>query len=407
MRLLIIVNVFDPDRGGGAAVFSDMCYALAERGHEVTVRCAYPYYPEWSDKSGQNGLRVHRYRKNDAQIERYGLYIPSNPNSLVQRLVYEGSFFLSLLRGLPRGRGYDAVMVYCPLIGSVAYAAVHRFVFRQPVWLNVQDLSADAAAAAGIAKAGFVNRMLAGIQNWLFNRATVWSSISPVMIDRLRVLSKKNQPILFRPNWLNQSLGDEIAKLPSKVGRQPGDPVRLLYAGNIGAKQDLLQFIQTLAASDATFSFRIHGNGGGADDIRSWVEQSNDPRFTFGPFLDEAGFARALHETDYFVITERSGSGGSFIPSKMIPGMASGSAILAVSDSTSPLGREMREAEPGPWFGWDQLDTVADTLSRPALEFERWQQNAIDRAGDYARERIIDGFEESLAELARTGTATE
>lgn len=37
IRLLVVVNVFYPDRGGGAAVFSDMCYALAERGIDVTV----------------------------------------------------------------------------------------------------------------------------------------------------------------------------------------------------------------------------------------------------------------------------------------------------------------------------------------------------------------------------------
>ena len=28
MRLLVFVNVFAPDRGGAAAVYSDMCYEL-------------------------------------------------------------------------------------------------------------------------------------------------------------------------------------------------------------------------------------------------------------------------------------------------------------------------------------------------------------------------------------------
>ena len=40
----MVTNLFHPDRGGGASVFSDLCYGLAERGHDVTVYAAYPYY---------------------------------------------------------------------------------------------------------------------------------------------------------------------------------------------------------------------------------------------------------------------------------------------------------------------------------------------------------------------------
>ena len=97
-RLLVILNVFHPDRGGGAAVFSDMCYDLAERGFDVTVRCAYPYYPEWKDKSGENGWKILRYRDRGIRVERYGIYLPSDPQSFAQRILYEGSFLLSVLR---------------------------------------------------------------------------------------------------------------------------------------------------------------------------------------------------------------------------------------------------------------------------------------------------------------------
>ena len=98
LRLLIVVNVFNPDRGGGGAIFSDLAYGLAERGFDVTVRCAYPYYPEWKDKSGDNGLAIQRYTDQGAKVERHYIYIPTKPNSLVQRLFYEASFLFSLLR---------------------------------------------------------------------------------------------------------------------------------------------------------------------------------------------------------------------------------------------------------------------------------------------------------------------
>jgi len=283
-RLLIVVNVFNPDRGGGGAIFSDLAYGLVERGFDVTVRCAYPYYPEWTDKSGKNGWSIQRYDDQGAKVERYGIFIPSKPNSLWQRLVYEASFLFSLMRSLPRGRDFDAVMVYCPLVGAVAFAALNKLLWRKPLWLNVQDLSADAAAASGIARGKALVNLLRSVQGWFFNRAEIWSTISPVMVERLRAITRRNQPVLYLPNWLNGSMENELRGLDDKVGRPPGERVKLLYAGNIGTKQDLLLFCQQLQATDAPFHFRIHGNGGRADEIREWVEATGDDRFTFGPF---------------------------------------------------------------------------------------------------------------------------
>lgn len=400
----MVVNVFNPDRGGGGAIFSDLAYGLAQLGWDVTVRCAFPYYPEWQDKSGRNGLRIDRYDEKGVHVERHGLYIPRNPNSLLERLVYEASFLFSLARSLPRGKDFDAVMVFCPLVGAVAFAVVNKWLFGKPLWLNVQDLSADAAAASGIAKGKGIIQALGGVQGLLFNQAAVWSSISPVMNARLKQIRRRDQPVLYLPNWLNDSMAQAIAALPFKLGRVPGAPPRLLYAGNIGTKQDLVRFLRTLHESSAPFVFRVHGNGGGADEVRQFIEAAHDDRISFGPFLDEAGFAQALHETDYFVITEKSGSGGSFIPCKMISGVASGSPILAVCDAESPLGQEMALAQSGPCFTWDRVAEVPNTLANtPAADFVQWQQHALDRAGFYHRDNVISRFDAYLHTLVNQG----
>jgi colanic acid biosynthesis glycosyl transferase WcaI len=402
-RLLLVVNVFHPDRGGGAAVFSDLAYGLTERGFDVTVRCAYPYYPEWTDKSGDNGVRIQRYTERGVTVERYGIFIPRNPNNLLQRLVYEASFFVSLSRALGRDRArFDVTMVFCPLVGAVAYAALRKSLFGGPLWLNVQDLSAEAAAAGGITRGKAVGNLFRGVQNALFNRADVWSSISPEMVERLTTARRGERPILYLPNWLNESVSTTIDSLPDKVGREPEGALKLLYAGNIGTKQDLLHFCQTLASSDAPFSFRIHGSGGRAAELRQWVERAGDQRFRFGPFLDEADFVGAIHESDLFVITETAGSGGSFIPSKLIPAVATGTPILAVSDRESPLGQEVLRAHLGPHFTWDELDELSVLLRTLVVDAEAlttWQWQARERSGFYRRDRVLESFETALRRL--------
>jgi colanic acid biosynthesis glycosyl transferase WcaI len=399
LRLLVISHLFAPDVCGGAAIFSDMCHGLAERGVDVTVRCGYPYYPEWKDKSGRNGFCIERGLVQEIKVERHGMVIPANPRSTWQRVLYEGSFLLSLCRSLFRDSRFDLVMAFCPLAGSVAFAALHKMVHRQSLWLNVQDLPADAAAASKFVASKPAQKLVQAVQRWLFNRADVWSSISPVMVHRLEQLRDRQQPVLFLPNWLHQSIADNIRAFPRKVGRTPARPVHLLYAGNIGAKQGLLQFCEKLIQSTAPFHFQIHGDGGAAAEIREWVASSGDPRFVFCPVLAESAFAGALYQTDFMIITEKPASGASFFPSKTVPALASGTPILAVSDPDSPLGREMTTQNVGPWFPWDrssQVGELLESIDARAADFVIWQQNALRRSESFARERCLDFIETTL-----------
>ncbi len=227
------------------------------------------------------------------------------------------------------------------------------------------------------------------------------------MAERLNDLRRRDQPILTIPNWLHATLAEEIGRLPSKQGRPASDPVRLLYSGNIGTKQGLLEFCQELHRSDAPFAFRIHGDGGAAAQMRDWVAGSGDARFTFAPLLDEADYVRALHDADLFVITEKAGCGGAFFPGKAIPTMAVGTPILAISDADSPLGVEMCREEPGPWFGWDHVGDVAAMLAALKTEPSRlseWQEQALRRAGYFDRERCLDMIQEVLEEMIEDRT---
>ena len=393
MRLLVIVNVFEPDLGGGV-LFSDLCYGLAERGFEVTVRCASSYYPEWRDKSGENGLRIRSETRRGVRIERFGLYIPRNPQALHERLVYEGSFCASLMRRLPRRGDYDAMMVFCPLMGAVAYAAACRRKTGLPLWLNIQDLPAEAAQAGGIGKGGWMVR----VQDALFNEADVWSTISPTMIERLEHRRRRDQPILYLPNWLHESLGKHLDAAPKTQG--PGSPVRLLYSGNLGTKQNLLELCHILHRSDAPFAFRIQAEGSGAAALRKWAEETGDERFDVRGLSDEQELARALHEADFVAIPERSGAGGSFLPSKLIPALATGTPVLAVCDTDSPLGTEMTAHRPGPRFTWPEAENLPALLaSVDRNEYAAWKTNAAKRAAFYDRERILGRYAEELRRL--------
>jgi colanic acid biosynthesis glycosyl transferase WcaI len=395
--LLVVVNVFAPDLGGGV-LFSDLCEGLSERGFDVTVRCAYPYYPEWTDKSGRNGMHIERSVENGVKVERFGIFIPPDPNSLLQRLVYEASFMASLTRSLP-DRRFDAVMAFCPLAGGVGYAALRKKLYGEPLWLNVQDLPADAAAAGGISsRTGF--DPFVRIQSALFNACDFWSTISPVMVERLEGIRRRNQPVAFIPNWLHRSLEQAITRKKETASR--GEAVRLFYSGNIGTKQNLLEFCRSLGATRADFSFLIRGSGSRSEAVRNWISESGDSRFRFEPLSSEDAFIESLTAADFFVVPEAPGSGGSFIPSKLIPAIAAGTPVLAISDADSPLGQEVRDNNLGPHFEWTsvgQIGELLENLEQVGHARRKWGQALETRSTFYQRDVVLDEYARLLDEL--------
>lgn len=401
MRILVITNLFFPDRGGGASVFSDLCFGLHERGWNVTVFTAQPYYPEWKRKSTVSPWRIQEESVQGVRVFRHGMYIPKFPSKLIPRMLFELLFGASLMRSLLRGGRFDRVIVFCPMLGAVGFAAVRKIIWRDPLWLDIQDIPAEAAAASGISRSVLFNKMAMFFQRCLFNRADVWSTISPVMLDRLTLQRSRNQPLYLCPNWLNGSLAERVAEIPSKVGRLAGNPPKLLYAGNIGKKQELLEFCQRLQNLKMDFEFKIHGNGGEAATVQNWVEERKDKRFKFGPFLDEKGFTEALHNTDIFVITEKSGSGASFIPSKLIPCISTGTPILAICDKSGPLGREMSEASLGTVVEWNEIGEMTEKIGHLIEKLKFYQEHCLAHSRIYSRNEAIGKFAQLLVGMCK------
>ena len=104
----------------------------------------------------------------------------------------------------------------------------------------------------------------------------------------------------------------------------------------------------------------------------------------------------------FVAIPERSGAGGSFLPSKLIPALATGTPVLAVCDADSPLGTEMTAHRPGPRFTWPEAENLPALLaSVDRNEYAAWQANAAKRAAFYDRERVLDRYAEEAPSPVR------
>ncbi len=400
LKLLVIAMMYEPDCVGIAAIASDMCAALAERGHDVTVYTTYPYYPEWKLKTDAS-WRIQEESIDGVRVRRHRIFVPSKPSRLLPRLLHELSFPVSLLRSLFHGKQQDVVMVYCPLMGGVMFAALRKLWFRDPLWLNVQDIPVEAASASGIIRSSLLARLASMVQGFILNRADTWSSISREMIQQLETIKSDKIPMHLCPNWLTGSLREQISQVSSKVGRSPQPTTKLLYCGTVGKKQGLLEFCQLLSKCDGDFDFEIRGAGGEAGAVRQWVESSGDRRFRFDTLLPQSEFVKAIHAADWFVVPQKSSVGSSFFPSKLIPSISVGTPILAISETTGPLGNEVLSHGLGLVVPWSQVEALTgelDAFRQTPARFEELQKNCLQRATCYQRDFAIDKLEALLWE---------
>lgn len=407
MKLLVISMLYEPDCVGIAAIATDLCRGLVQQGHDVTVYTTYPYYPEWKRKSDAGPWRIQRETIAGVKVVRHGLFIPRRPSQFLPRLVHELSFPVSLMRSLFARERYDAVMVFCPLLGSVAFAAVRKMVHREPLWINVQDLPVEAGINTGISRSVMLGRLASFAQRALFRSGEVCSSISTEMVDQLATIRGEGTQNLLCPNWLVDPLAQLIQARP-KVLKTPTDvPLKLLYCGTIGKKQDLTRFCEALHRTDLDVTFQVFGAGSEAERLQHWINEHRDRRFSFGPLNSDAGFIEAIDRADWFVITEMHGAGSSFLPSKLIPCIALGTPVLAVCDATGPLGREVARYDLGMMLSWadaDQLESRMRQIQNDSAQYELYQRNCLARSRDLRRETMIQRVEEHLAQLVQGST---
>ncbi len=409
MRICILPMHFDPDMGGGGAVYSDLIYELAERGHHVTVICPIAFYPEFKDKEQQNGFRiVHKQAKN-LDIFRYGFRIPKNPNSLFDRALFELTLFLSMLRALPKFAKQDVVMTYVPYFAPLVIGLLGTKLFRVPGWLNVQDIMSDAAEATGFKGGRRFFRLFRWVEQRIFAGFALWSSISPRMIESLAKRNSADRPIVFFPNWADQRLLDalEAGAVATSASSDSSDvqdrKLRILYAGNIGAKQHLAQALGVLRRCDVDFECRVFGDGSKVQTVKDLLAEAGDPRFVVGPFLSLEDFAHQLLWADLFLVTEQAGVGGSFFPSKTVSAFAAGCPVLAIADAASPLGAEIDGSGAGARLEWDGLAVALPQF----LERVRKDRNLLQsmsaaataRGRCYERKALVDKFEKHMQDL--------
>jgi len=415
LRILIYGLNYAPELTGIGKYTGEMAVWLAERGHEVHVVTAPPYYPAWRIREDYRGTWYRTERApGQPLVHRTPLYVPEKPTG-IKRIVHLVSFMLGSLPVMVREMFWHPDVVFtveptffcAPLtlfIGKSAGAAC---------WLHVQDFEVDAAFELGLLPAqGPVHDGALRIEKFFTFAFDRVSGISSRMVDRALAKGIPAGHVVLFPNWVDVDTIyplDPVANRSNSFRRElasriPGieDKIILLYSGNMGAKQGL-ELLAPLAHSfvaDSRVHFVFCGDGAFRSRLEALV--SGHPNVTLLPLQPLDRLNDLLNSADIHLLPQRASAADLVMPSRLSAMLASGRPVIATAHPGTQVAQVVEDrglaipAEDDAALRAAVLLLVEDEdlrlhLGRAAREY------AVAHLG---KQQVLDQFELDLLELA-------
>jgi len=361
VRLFFVNRYFYPDHSATSQMLSDLAFALADRGHRITVVTSRLSYDNPSARlPARDTVRgVEIVRLATTGFGRSGL---------AGRAVDYLTFYLAaawlLLRQVRRG---DVVVAKTdPPLLAVVTTPIARLRGAHPVsWL--QDIYPEVVTALGMA-GGRLSRVLFAALKWLRDRALRKASLNVAIGERMAAelhrLGAPRASIRVIPNWADGRVVRPVSRAGNELRRAWGltDAFVVGYSGNLGRAHDtatILAAMALTAASSAAPVMELAGGsdlpepehpepaiqwlfvGGGAQlaKLKAETERRGDRNVLFEPYQPRDALSASLSAPDVHLISLRPGLEGRIVPSKYYGIAAAGRPAIFIGDPDGEIAR--------------------------------------------------------------------
>lgn len=408
MKLLVLGINRAPEPIGIAPYSTEFTRWMAQRGHEVAMITAQPYYPAWRVAEGFPGKRWTQTVEDGVAVTRCPLYVPKNPSG-ARRIAHHASFAASALGPtLRRGRAMkpDVVFTIAPSLIAAPVALAAARASGAASWLHVQDFEVDAAVATGLMKpdGGVANRARA-FEASLLKRFDKVSTISPRMCERLVEKGVSPDKVYEFRNWADLDAIQPLERPSSYRERwNITTPHVALYSGNLANKQGIeivVEAAQRLANRASDITFVVCGNGPSRDRIES--ETAGLPNVQVHDLQPRENLGELMGLATMHLLPQVAGAADLVLPSKLTNILASGRPVVATAARGTGLAAEaegcgiVTPPGDGPAFA-AAIEALADDPARHAASSQQARIRAEQR---WSREAILSGVERELRAQAR------
>ena len=407
MRILILSIYHDPEP---IPKTGELARELQRRGHDVTVVTAFPHYPGGDLYPGYR-LAPWRWEVRErVRILRTYIY-PYHGRSSVRRMLNYGSWMLSSIQAAWLTPACDVMYVWHPpLTVGVSAWCISRLKGIRYVY-DVQDLWPESALASGLMRPGVLVNVLYRLADWVYRRAPRVLVVSRAAAQYLEKKGVDPLKISIANHWIDTApFGQPSSRDVRRESGLDGKFV-VMFAGNLGIVQGLETVVEAAALlrDRPEIAFVFVGDGSDRTRLESLVSQHALSNVRFAgqhPASDMPAFMRAADVL--LVHLRRSDIADHAVPTKLLAYLAAGRPVLcATGGAAAELVQQAGAGVTTPPGDVSALVAAVERLAALAPDArERMGRNGRSFLhAHFDKERVIDGYERILRELAFPGTA--
>lgn len=295
MRILILSFYYRPDLSACSFRSTALVRALAEQAPDVDIEVL--------------TTLPHRYRSFAvpvAEVESFGRVrvrrIPLPEHS--GRMIDQSRAFLTYARRVQqatRGEQYDLVFATSSRLMTAVLGARIARRLRATLYLDIRDIFVDTITDVLPGRASLLAPFFARLERWAVERAQVVNLVSRGFAEYFRERYPR-QRYSFHTNGIDDEFLEAFAEPPvppSDVGAPSRRPIRVLYAGNMGAGQGLDDIVPRLAAAlKDRIEFRLIGDGAQRGALEAAVVARGLQNVTVLPPMGRSDLVREYRAAD-------------------------------------------------------------------------------------------------------------
>lgn len=331
MKILIVSQHYYPEQ----FQINEIAPELVRRGHDVTVLCGLPNYPQgkiydgYKDKSHRNevieGVKVVRCRE-----------IARGKNPITLMLNYLSFAFWGNRKVKELNDKYDVVLSYQLSPITMAMPAVkYKKMTGTPVLLYCLDLWPESAQAHVLTDKGLLYRYISRLSKRIYQKCDRILVTSRPFID---YLNRKNDIHLDKMGYLPQHASGEFMNMD--LSKKENSCTDFMFAGNLGAGQTLDVIVKAAAEIGLSSKYKVHFVGDGSQRIaleKLAAELNISDNIVFHGKQTRADMHKFYSMADVLLITLRGNNAvGTTMPGKLQMYMTTGKPILGAINGATP-----------------------------------------------------------------------
>ena len=413
MRILIAGANYAPEKTSVAPYTTGLAEHLANQGHDVVVATSFPFYPQWRWYEPPSRWRT-RQQINGVDVWRTKIVLPPR-RTATWRVMFDSSIALtSALTALSVPR-VDVTICLSPPIQTTLVGAAVRFKLGKLVIL-VKDLPTEAARSVGMLKENAALRLGIEVERLAYKLADHVVVISGAFASYIQRLGIDASRITEIPDWadletIQPRKPDESIRV--RLGAGPEDFL-VLHAGNMGAKQDLLNVVAAavLLKMDKNVRLALIGDGTERATIAAHISALQLTNIVLLPLQPSHEFSSILAGADLLLVNQAPLIVNSVLPSKLLAYMASGRPVLAGAAAESTTADLVQRAGCGVVVDPGRPEELAAAIRVLARENGPSRLGAMGLRGrayveaHFDRDVIFRRWDELLATLAPNRATT-